>query len=306
MIEKRDREYIGDNDFNIGLGRVVLEGGYHNKTCRQVTADRVYAFSNENVGAYLNKYNLEGKKVATVGSSGDQLLNAILHGASDVTLIDGNPLARYYVELKLASIKNLSFNEFFDYFTPTNILSPKYYAKISHDLSQEGKLFWDNIMLLDIDDFALWDVYANIFHEYLPEHKMSNSYYENLVEFEKLKVLVSEVNINYLLAEFSEFPRRLKGEKFDYILLSNICDYVGDDTFNKVVKCLYNNNLNMGGAVQINYNFSTSRIVIKDFKELQSLCHNSKFRRILVKSASDYNDPDPSYASSEFLEKGEM
>jgi hypothetical protein len=146
MISKEDKVYINDNDYNIALGRVFEFGGYDSESYN-TTADRIYPFSNENITESLEDIDLEGKSVITVGSSGDQVLNAILKGATNITLIDGNPLARYYVELKIAAIRNLEYTECLSFLTAKNILSYKYYQKISHDLSDEAKIFWDSIML---------------------------------------------------------------------------------------------------------------------------------------------------------------
>ena len=312
MIEARDREYLNDNDYNIALGRVVLEDGYYSDEFSYNVGDRIYPFSNENVGGFLKKFNLKDKKVATVGSSGDQVLNSILLGATDITFIDGNPMARYYVELKLASIKNLTFKECLDFFTKENILDWKYYSKVSHDLSPEAKLFWDNIMLLENGEYTDINipVYYNLFKDYMFEsYKYANSYYRNLVEFEKLKSLIPNVRIDYVLEEFKNFPNALSGKKFDLILLSNIADYVSEDSFEKRVKYLYDNNLNKGGAIQVNYNFNNGKIKIKNFRGLINKCNRSKckFKRILVRSAGDfgqYSISGHSYVSSEFLEKG--
>ena len=107
--------------------------------------------SNERLLKYMPKLNLSGKRVATVGSSGDQVLNALFYGAKDITLIDGNPYTRAFVEYKIALMKNLSFQEIkrlFNYgFVDKELFSYKTYMKISHDLSKPVQQFWDSLML---------------------------------------------------------------------------------------------------------------------------------------------------------------
>ena len=39
--------------------------------------EKLYLFSNENLGTYYKRLNLEGKRVLTVGSSGDQILYSL-------------------------------------------------------------------------------------------------------------------------------------------------------------------------------------------------------------------------------------
>ena len=68
--------------------------------------------ANEKLNAYFKDLNLKGSRIATVGSSGDQVLNAIFYGAKDITLIDANIFTRAYFEYKTAMIKNLNFDEF--------------------------------------------------------------------------------------------------------------------------------------------------------------------------------------------------
>ncbi|MBO7219129.1 MAG: hypothetical protein J6V40_04050, partial [Clostridia bacterium] len=48
--------------------------------------EKVYPFSNENTYEMMQKYDMQGKRVLTVGISGDQVLSAALLGAGDITL----------------------------------------------------------------------------------------------------------------------------------------------------------------------------------------------------------------------------
>ena len=52
---------------------------------------KIYPFTTENLNAYLTKYDFTNKRVLTVGSSGDQILNTFLMGAKDITVFDINP-----------------------------------------------------------------------------------------------------------------------------------------------------------------------------------------------------------------------
>ena len=103
------------------------------------TTRRIFPFTNENLDEVFYGKRLKGKRIATVGSSFDQALQAILHGCKDITHLDANPLSQPYAELKLSAIKNLTFDEFVDFFDADNMLDHKYYQKISHDLSEYNK-----------------------------------------------------------------------------------------------------------------------------------------------------------------------
>ena len=76
---------------------------------------QIYPFTTENISGYINYFNLTDKSLLTVGSSGDQVINAIMHGCKDVTLLDMNPYAKYYYYLKAASILCLNKDNFLDF-----------------------------------------------------------------------------------------------------------------------------------------------------------------------------------------------
>ena len=61
---------------------------------------RLYPFTTENIAGYIDKFNLKGKSLLTVGSSADQVINAIYKGSKDITLYDVNIFAKYYYYLK--------------------------------------------------------------------------------------------------------------------------------------------------------------------------------------------------------------
>ena len=187
MISNKDREYLEDNDYSVALGRVFENDGYDSGHFN-ITADRIYPFSNENISQSISEFDLNGKSVITVGSSGDQVLNCILKGATDIILIDGNPLARYYLELKLSAIKNLNYEECLKFLTEHNVLNYKYYQKVSHDLSIEAKLFWDHV-ILEVSPLSKDDLMHKLFHNsaLFTQSKMSNAYFQSRINYEKLK-----------------------------------------------------------------------------------------------------------------------
>jgi len=74
--------------------------------------NRIYSFTNENVAGYIDYFDLKNKSLLTVGSSGDQVINAFYKGCRDITLIDVNPFAKYYINLKIAAVISLTYQEF--------------------------------------------------------------------------------------------------------------------------------------------------------------------------------------------------
>lgn len=53
--------------------------------------ESVYPFATENVLEYFATLNLKDQSVLTVGSSLDQLFNALVYGAKKVSVFDINP-----------------------------------------------------------------------------------------------------------------------------------------------------------------------------------------------------------------------
>jgi len=80
--------------------------------CPETIFDRVYSFATENVSDYLKYFDLKNKSLLTIGSSGDQVLNAYYNGARDITLIDINQFSKFYLYLKISAILSLSYEEF--------------------------------------------------------------------------------------------------------------------------------------------------------------------------------------------------
>ena len=75
-------------------------------------AIRINTFTTENINGYINYFDLKNKSLLTVGSSGNQLLNAYFYGTRDITLFDINPYAKYYAYMKVAAILTLNYDEF--------------------------------------------------------------------------------------------------------------------------------------------------------------------------------------------------
>ena len=90
-IKRCDKEFVFDNNSKFSI----------------------YPFTTENISGYIDKFNLCNRSLLTVGSSSDQVINSILYGCKDVTLIDINSYSKYYYYLKVASILCLDMDEFF-------------------------------------------------------------------------------------------------------------------------------------------------------------------------------------------------
>lgn len=279
------------------------------KTGFKAVTDGVYHCSNERLNAYFKDLNLKNSRVATVGSSGDQVLNSIFYGSKDITLIDANMFTRAYVEYKIAMIKNLDFKTFKQCLGRFAMFNWKTYAKISHDLSKKTQQFFDELMLNQDDNNHYYDegfltdslIRNNLLHTPcdkfdLPEE---NIFYNNKTDYNKLKKLLIEndFKIKFIVADVSEFHTKLKG-KFDYIFLSNIYDYVNIVEMFHIIKSLYKK-INAGGAIQYHYSFNPNHpkenLISKlaKFKSIQPpICSKEKTHHVyfLEKPYKQEND----------------
>lgn len=221
---------------------------------RNSTTEKVYPFTNENLYELFKHLDLKDKRVATVGSSGDQAIHSIFAGASEVDLIDMNILAEPFVELKIAAIKNLTHEEFLRFGSVvTNYTADdftKYYSKLSHSLTGRAKEFWDNLVMDGSDKY-----FYHFTHNYIGHEAVYNSEYVYKQLQEKLNK--NDYKINYIIGELEDFPRKLKG-KYDLILLSNIIDYYYGfnggkprEVFLNTVRDLFKNNLRNNGLIQV-------------------------------------------------------
>lgn len=219
------------------------------------TIGTVFKYSNENLRELFSKISVNGKKVLTVGSSGDQLLNALFYGAKQVDLIDANIFSRPFIELKIAAIKELELREFLDCFKTINISESQFlenYQRFSHHLPDDMKYFWDNVFL---DGMA--GRLSNIIGTFNGGISRRGSVFyndEKLFEALKEKLLANDYQVSFINAELGDFSKKANGE-YDLILLSNIIDYFSsakeEKYFKKVIKNLYEDNLKPDGLLQI-------------------------------------------------------
>jgi len=88
----------------------------------------------------------EDDTILTISSAGCNALCLLLQNPKQIYLVDRNPCQHALVELKIAAIKNLDFEEFWKMFGEGCLpyFSTKYYPKLRHDLSPESQKFWDS------------------------------------------------------------------------------------------------------------------------------------------------------------------
>lgn len=232
---------------------------------RDRTAEKCYLSSNEYLSDYMADMDLKNKKVATVGSSGDQFFQSLLQGSRDITIIDANPYTKLFVEYKKAFFMNLDFETAINKITKMQIFDCATYAKISHDISPYSRIFWDKLMIAQEEyvpgenKFSMYTIAEKILH---PELMFLCDFYSDKETYLKLQQILNEkeFSIKYLIADFNDFSKVLNN-KFDLIMLSNIYRYhsKGEELikFEKSLNELFSKNLNEGGVIQVQYSYRT-------------------------------------------------
>ena len=178
----------------------------------------IYPFTTENISQYINFFDLVDRSLFTVGSSGDQTINAISKGANKVTLVDLNPLTKYYYFLKVAAILELNLDEILDFikynkFTDTEsagLFSKTYFERIKGALR-----------LIDSDSYNFWnDLFSMV----------SNIDIKNrLFHPDNRKEVIIECNPYLQNEENSKLARERIERVQPIILTENVVDYSGKE-----------------------------------------------------------------------------
>ena len=194
----------------------------------------VYPFTTENISGYFPLMDLRDKNVLTVGSSGDQVFNALLCGAGKITLYDISPNTYEFVKLKRAIILD-SDNRKQAYEKICKIKS----IPISKDLFSHTDLF-----------------------------KM-NLYFHNEKNFNKLKDKLRDTDIDFITGDIFKFSDSVGKKKYDRIIFSNVLQYLSffakvngyegcEKEFLKNNFMDWINHLNNDGVIQLMYLYDTN------------------------------------------------
>lgn len=221
---------------------------------------KIYTFTTENINGYIKYFNLKDKSLLTVGSSGDQILNAFFYGARDITLYDINKYAKYYVYLKVAAILSIDYKEFQNFFFRQGI--QEYYNKkrFSKELYEKIK---PNLRLFDYESFLYFDELfhtykTNTIRDYLFDDdewrneviKNFNTYLKDEDAYNKLKRIIKKINFKYINGDI--FQDNIFGQ-FDNIFLSNLCTITSLEKLKELLHKLDCNNLKENGSILFGY-----------------------------------------------------
>ena len=226
--------------------------------------EEIYPFTTENIAGYIDYFDLQDKSLLTVGSSGDQIINAAFKRAKDITLLDINPYAKYYYYLKAAGILELNltdFNEFFRYNDYPKVF--KYNKKVFDKASY--KKLKSTLKSLDNDSYLFWD---ELFDMYQPDHirfslfsndeygtsvlGKSNLYLQSENTYDETKTKLKELRPEFINEDI--FKSNLT-KNYDNIWLSNIACYLYQDKI-KGMTDKFSDKLAVDGKLLISYLYS--------------------------------------------------
>ena len=223
---------------------------------------RIYSFTTENINGYLDLFNFKNRNLLTVGSSGDQVLNGYYKGCQDITLLDINPFAKYYVYLKIAAIMALDYNEFIEFFF--RWIDMKYNVRRYN--SYGFKKLSSILKTLDYDSYCFFEYLLNNYtrnkiSDYLMIDdqdnnslviKQINNYLQSEDSYNKFKNILKDINFNFINQNIFNFQ---SNTKYDNIFLSNLCSIKGLNLyqFRDLLTKLKENNLSINGSMLIAY-----------------------------------------------------
>jgi len=207
-------------DFEVVLRRSKKFAGF----------SQLYSFTTERLAAYYPNFEFSGKDVLVVGASGDHMINAYLLGAKNVTCFDINILAKYFVDLKIAGLKKLSYRQFLRFFLRSSkALSYNVYLNLRSQLLPAAKFFWDSIYKkVNNNGQVLREslLFNNSFDR--DEEKISNNLYlQSAKHYQAARQQIRDKKLVWFASSVEDICRQalFKSKAYDIILLSNLADY---------------------------------------------------------------------------------
>lgn len=206
------------------------------------TYSRVYFHSNENLSQYIP--DMSNKKVLTVSSSGDHLLNLMGKGCTNIDTFDINRISPLYSDLKLYSVLALKPQNSYIFLST---LDKNLFFKFKRYLPDNERHFFNYLYKnFDIDDIASF-----LFNIQGVDFIKNNNYFDIDVLL-RIKKNLSHLRHNHFCCDMFSLNNYLT-HNYDAIFLSNISEYVYDvDKFVRFISEL-KKKLNRNGCIYYAY-----------------------------------------------------
>lgn len=211
------------------VAQSIVRGNYSNLNGKNTfhSESFIYKKTNEKLNEFIDLL-LNKDKVLSVIGSGDQILNTLLTKPSKIDAFDISIFPKFFLKLKIASIKSLSRDEYIKFFFSTTetfldeYYDDLYFDKIRKELDIEAEDFWT--YLFQYNDW--YDIYnstlfssESVFEE---QAIIQNKYLDN-DEYYNLRDILQSVQINYIESNLLDLKIN---DTYDLIYLSNILEYV--------------------------------------------------------------------------------
>lgn len=211
------------------VAQSIVRGNYSNLNGKNTfhSESFIYKKTNEKLNEFIDLL-LNKDKVLSVIGSGDQILNTLLTKPSKIDVFDISVFPKFFLKLKIASIKSLSRDEYIKFFFSTTetfldeYYDDLYFDKIRKELDIEAEDFWT--YLFQYNDW--YDIYnstlfssESVFEE---QAIIQNKYLDN-DEYYHLRDILQSVQINYIESNLLDLKIN---DTYDLIYLSNILEYV--------------------------------------------------------------------------------
>jgi len=277
---------------------VIMNNAINRCNCLKVEdgmLQSIYPFTTENISGYIDNFNLKDKSLLTVGSSGNQVINAILKGCKDITLLDINPYTKFYYYLKVASIITLNLDEFMRF------LRYKDYPEVFVDNKEVFNIeSWNKIKivlrLIDYESYLFWDelfqtinpvkIRKRLFS--LDEYNSNiisycNSYLKSQYIYEETRGKVKNICPTFINGDI--FNIDLKRE-YDNIWLSNIGTTITKEEMIRIMVDNLDKYLNDNATLLISYLYDTNKNT--KYKDDWSIIYNLDKTFELLKDYQPY------------------
>ncbi len=264
---------------------------YHN-----AFSNRVYSYTNENIKSYLNNFDFNDKNSAlSVLSSGDQVFNLIHNGITNIDAFDSNYLTEFYsLGIKKAMILKYDYKDFLHKYLD---LLLGYYSiykesifieKLLPYMDSRYAMFWNELVKFNYDlqsnnsdkRLLISDIVTKRFIM-KDRIKLYNNYLSSNEDYEILKDNLLNSKINFSCLDILDISNKFNN-KYDFILLSNIFDYLDSRfKFGWNYSCLkeeinkMNSMLNNDGVILIHYLF---KCIMEDNKVKGTLIAGSNVK----------------------------
>lgn len=216
------------------VAQSIVRGNYSNLNGKNTfhSESFIYKKTNEKLNEFIDLL-LNKDNVLSVIGSGDQILNTLLTKPSKIDAFDISVFPKFFLKLKIASIKSLSRDEYIKFFFSTTetfldeYYDDLYFDKIRKELDDESEDFWT--YLFQYNDW--YDIYnstlfssESVFEE---QAIIQNKYLDNN-EYYKLRDILQNVQINYIESNLLDLKIN---DTYDLIYLSNILEYVKKNAY---------------------------------------------------------------------------